>query len=439
MSLNLFGKNVVVYGAGISGVSAYDLVRSMGGRAIIYDDDPLAERATNSAGVFVNADVIVLSPGVATEKDFLYDAKLENKLVISELELASACTRAKEIAITGTNGKTTTTMLVDSILKASGKSSRALGNIGVAFSSIADKLTEEDYAVIEASSFQLEGCVNFAPHIAVLLNVTPDHLERHGTMQKYMEAKSKIFAKQSEDDFLVYNADDDNIRMMIERARAYKVPFSITHPTSGGYISSGFVCFKGRPILPLDELSFKGRELENVVASVCVASLCEVSPYVIAKAVSDFKPERFRRQLVGKICGIEVYNDSKATNVYSCLSACEAMDGDFVLIMGGARREEDFDDFFRQVPITLKHIVVTGENKREIMACAFDRDFESIEPAVDLQDAFDKAYAYARENKLKSIVFSPSSKSFDNFKNYVERGEAFDKIAREKGVQKVKG
>ena len=437
--MDLIGKNVVIYGAGISGVSAYELVREKGGRAIIYDDDSMAERATNSAGVFVGADVIVLSPGVSSQKDFLYDAKLENKLVISELELASACTHATEIAITGTNGKTTTTRLIDTILRTAGKSSRALGNIGTAYSSIADKLDENDFAVIEASSFQLEGCLNFAPHIAVLLNVTPDHLERHGNMQKYMDAKAKIFARQTEDDFLVYNADDDKIEGMIIGARAHKVPFSITHPTDGAYISSGFVCFKGKPILPLDEIDFKGRELENVVAAVGVASILNVSPYAISKALADFKPDAYRRQLVGRIDGIEIFNDSKATNVYSCLSACEAMDGDFVLIMGGARREEDFDDFFRQVPITLKHVVVTGENQNDIMSCAFDRDFSSIESAPTLKEAFERALAYARENKCKSLLFSPSSKSFDRYKNYVERGKDFDKIVAScKGFERAR-
>ncbi|MBQ9276220.1 MAG: UDP-N-acetylmuramoyl-L-alanine--D-glutamate ligase, partial [Clostridia bacterium] len=164
--MNLIGKNVVIYGAGRSGIAAYELATDMGAKAVIYDDDPAASRATNSTGVFSGADVIVLSPGVSSVKDFLYDAKLENKTVVSELELASSVTKAVQIAITGTNGKTTTTRLVDWIFKTAGKSSRAVGNIGVAFSTIADKLTEEDIAVIEASSFQLESCVSFAPHIA---------------------------------------------------------------------------------------------------------------------------------------------------------------------------------------------------------------------------------------------------------------------------------
>ena len=428
--MDLFGKNVVIYGAGVSGLSAYDLVRANGGRAIIFDDNPLAERATNSTGVFSGADLIVLSPGVPTGKDFLYDARLENKLVVSELELASSCTAAKQIAVTGTNGKTTTTRLIDAILKAAGLSSRALGNIGVAFSSIADKLDEHDFAVVEASSFQLEGCLNFSPHVAVLLNITPDHLERHGTIERYMEAKAKIFAKQKEDDILVYNADDERILKLIERSRAIKVPFSIARPVDGGYISSGFACFKGKPILALEDVDFFGRELEDVLAAICVSAMLGVSGYTISKAVAAFKRDEYRRQTIGEIDGVKIVNDSKATNVYSCLSACEAMDGDFVLIMGGARREEDFDDFFDKIPLTLKRIVVCGENEREILSSAHSHDFEDIDVSEDLSSAFSRAYECARDKRCKAILFSPSSKSFDKYANYIERGRAFDKIVK---------
>ncbi|MBR4800205.1 MAG: UDP-N-acetylmuramoyl-L-alanine--D-glutamate ligase [Clostridia bacterium] len=430
--MNLIGKNVVVYGAGVSGTSAYELAKDMGAKVIIYDDDPSASRATNSVGVFSGADVIVLSPGVSSEKDFLFDAKLENKTVISELELASSVTQAEQIAITGTNGKTTTTRLIDSIFKAAGRSSRAVGNIGVAFSSIADKLTKDDVAVIEASSFQLEGCINFAPHVAVLLNVTPDHLERHGCMRKYVEAKSKIFARQTEKDFFVYNADDDVICGLLDKIVAKKVPFCLTHPmTDGAYISSGFVCFKGAPILSVEEMDFKGRELENVLAAVAVAMIYGVSPYAVSKAITTFKKDKYRRELLAVKDGISIFNDSKATNVYSCLSACEAMDGDFVLIIGGARREENFDELFAHLPTTAKRIVVCGENEKEILLAAHNCDFDSVDTASDLKTAFSLAYEYARAHRLKNLLFSPSSKSFDAFENYEKRGAAFERIVKE--------
>lgn len=173
--MKLVGRNVVVYGAGASGISAYELLREKGARAIIYDDDPTRERATSSIGVFKDADLIVLSPGVNPDKDFLLDARLENKTVTSELNLASSVCVAEQIAITGTNGKTTTTLLIDHILKRAGIHSHAVGNIGVPFSSIADKLDATETAVIEASSYQLENSAGFSPDIAVLLNIKPDH------------------------------------------------------------------------------------------------------------------------------------------------------------------------------------------------------------------------------------------------------------------------
>ena len=264
-----------------------------------------------------------------------------------------------------------------------------------------------------------------------MLNITPDHLERHGTMQKYVAAKSKIFARQTEHDIFVYNADDDKIRGLLGGVVAEKVPFSIIKPErEGAYISSGFACFTGEPIVALDELRFKGRELENVLAAIATTMSLGVSPYAISKAASSFNPDAYRRQLVKNEDGISVFNDSKATNVYSCLSACEAMDGDFVLIVGGARREEKFDELFAQIPTTLKHIVVCGENKTEILSSAYEAGFESIEVAVDLRRAYSSAYAFAKVHHAQNILFSPASKSFDSYKNYEERGRAFDDVVK---------
>ena len=285
--MKLVGRNVVVYGAGASGISAYELLREKGARAIVYDDDPTRERATSSIGVFKDADLIVLSPGVNPDKDFLLDARLENKTVTSELNLASSVCVAEQIAITGTNGKTTTTLLIDHILKRAGIHSHAVGNIGVPFSSIADKLDATETAVIEASSYQLENSVGFSPDIAVLLNVKPDHLTRHATMKNYVNAKANIFRAQSESDYLVFNADDEEVANVVCEAISQKVPFSTDHTEpSGAYISSGFVCFRGNPIIPVDEIDFKGDELQNVLAAVAVCMIKGVSAFCTASALA---------------------------------------------------------------------------------------------------------------------------------------------------------
>ena len=209
--MNLTGKTVVVYGAGISGISAAQLVRDHGGRAVIYDDNPTKSHSTSCTSVFNDCDIVVVSPGVPSGNEHVLDARLGGKQVLSELEFASLFCRAEQIAVTGTNGKTTTTLLIDHILKYARIPSHAVGNVGAAFSSIADKLDAMEVAVIEASSFQLEGARYFAPDIAVMLNITPDHLDRHGNMARYIGAKANVFLRQSESDVAVYNADYANV------------------------------------------------------------------------------------------------------------------------------------------------------------------------------------------------------------------------------------
>jgi UDP-N-acetylmuramoylalanine--D-glutamate ligase len=425
--MKLKGKNVVIYGAGISGMSAYELVKEKGARAaVIYDDDPAKPHATSSVGVFDAADVIVLSPGVASEKDFLLDAKLENKVIISEMELASRFCMAEQIAVTGTNGKTTTTLLIDHIFKCAHLISHAVGNIGVAFSAIADKLDATEIAVVEVSSFQLESAIDFAPDYAVILNVTPDHLERHGTMERYATAKANIFLKQSECDVIVYNDDDEYIQKMVPLMVAKRVPFSVSRPVDGAYISSGLICFKGKPVVELEDIDFSGRELENVLAATAVCMSHGVNAYTVASALISFKRPDFRRKVSAVIDGVSFFNDSKATNVYSTLSGAESMDGDTVLILGGAKRCENFNELFEKLGSNIKYIVVTGENAEDIYSCAKAAEFQNICIADDLKQATDVAFAQAKADGIKNILFSPSSKSFDRYSSYAERGRAFD-------------
>lgn len=427
--MRFVGKNVVIYGAGISGLAAYELVREKGAKAIIYDDDQKAEHATNSTGVFDGADIIVLSPGIEANKDFLLDARLDNTLVISELSLASKLCDAEQIAVTGTNGKTTTTMLIDHILKRAGLHSHAVGNIGVPFCSIADKLDATETAVIEASSFQLENSPDFAPDIAVLLNIAPDHLSRHKTMQNYINAKANIFRSQSEQDIAVYNADDEYIRGLIPQINAKKVPFSIEHiEPDGAYLSSGFACYKGRPIVALEDIDFKGKEIQNVLASIAVCMQKGVSEFCIASAITDFAKPKYRRQFTRKIHGIDVYNDSKATNVSACLCACESVE-DCVLILGGQKGQEDFDELFANMPSNVKGFVACGENSDLIFEKGKAHGFD-VSVRENITDALECALTKAGEAGAKSVLFSPASKSFDKYKNFEERGRVFDAIAQ---------
>ncbi len=431
----LSGKNVVVYGGGLSGLAAQQLVRDLGARAILFDDDASVSGATDNVRVFEKADMIILSPGVDKNRDFLLDAKLSGTTVIGELELASSVCRAKQIAITGTNGKTSTTMLIKHILDCAGKSAVAVGNIGAPFCAVADKLDALETAVIEASSFQLESAINFSPDVAVMLNISPDHLERHKSMEKYISAKANIFAKLTECDVAVYNADDEKAVELAEGCQAKKVPFSMTRPVCGAYLSSGFVCYKGSPVVELCETPFCGKETENLLAATAVC-MCEgVSRYTVASAATSFKKPRYRRERAGSIDGINLINDSKATNIASALSALEGAESGCVMIMGGCLREEDFGYFFAQADKTkLKAVSAYGENSSEIAARAKENEVRT-ECAESIDAALDNALKLAKEADVREILFSPASKSFDMFSGFEERGRAFAAAARARGAK----
>ena len=426
--MNLLGKNVVVYGGGISGLSAYELAKEKGARVMIYDDND-RPHTTSSSGVFARADVIVLSPGIASGNPHVLDARLEGKLVIGEIELASQFCQGEQIAVTGTNGKTTTVKLIDHILKSAHINSYAVGNIGVAFSSICDRLDALDTAVVEVSSFQLESVKSFSPDIAVLLNIKPDHLERHETIDRYISAKSNIFMHQCECDVVVYNADDENIADLVPFMKAKKVPFSMSKPVDGAYLSSGFICYKGMPIVEAEDVDAKGVELENVLAAVAVTMSKGISRYTIASALCSFSRPQFRRTKIAELHGVKIYNDSKATNIASTLSAISAMNGDTVLLLGGAKRMEDFDELFSVLDKRVVGIVVFGENRNEI-ALSADRYNIHVEVFDTIENGVDRAFELAKALCAENLLFSPASKSFDCFSSYEERGRYFDKLVK---------
>ena len=428
--MNLTGKTVVVYGAGVSGISAAQLVRDMGGRAVIYDDNPKKSHSTSNTAVFRDCDIVVTSPGVRSDNELLLEARLAGKQVIGELEFASLFCAAEQIAVTGTNGKTTAVMLIDRILKCAHVPSHVVGNIGTAFSAVADKLDAMETAVIEASSFQLEGMRFFAPDIAVMLNITPDHLDRHGSMERYIGAKANVFLRQAESDFAVYNADDPNVLSLEPVMRARKVPFSLTRPVDGAYLSSGFVCFRGKPVVSVEDIDMSGRELEDVLAAVAVAAVKGVSFYAMSYALASFRRPEYRREECGSVGGVKVFNDSKATNVFSTVSAAESMAGDTVLILGGADRGEDFDELFASLPRTVKGAVVTGENAEKIASAAREHGFAPLSESPTIADACADAVELARMLDCGNVLFSPASKSYDRYSSFVERGRAFDAAVR---------
>src|SRR3954451_5888427 len=337
--MELKGKKVLVVGLGKSGLAAALFLRRRGAQVTVSDirsaellahDIPaLLEEGINvEAGghgllTFRRQDLIVVSPGVPLDTPELVQVRNFGLPIIGELELAARFLKGNSIAITGSNGKTTTTTLVGEILKAAGLPTLVAGNIGVPVISLTDDSTEETWSVLEVSSFQLESTETFHPRIAVILNITPDHLDRHGTFENYALAKERIFAAQDENDFVVLNADNARSAAASARSKARVYWFSLEHPApQGAWVEAGHVVFrmaKDAPletIMPLSAIPLKGEHnVENVLGAVCASRLAGASPEVIRGAVENFKAVEHRLEFVATINGIHFYNDSKATNV----------------------------------------------------------------------------------------------------------------------------
>ena len=357
--MELKGKKVLVVGLGKSGLAAALFLRRQGAQVTVSDirsAESLAKEipALLEEGVMVEAgghglltfrrqDLIVVSPGVPLDTPELVQARNFGRPVIGELELAARFLKGKILAITGSNGKTTTTALAGEILKESGLPTLVAGNIGVPVVGLIDESTENTWSVLEVSSFQLETTEQFHPKIAVILNITPDHLDRHGTFENYALAKERIFAAQDASDFAVLNADNPRTAEAAARSHAPVFWFSAKHSVAqGAWAESGNVVYRSAPdaavetILPLAKIPLKGEHnVENVLAAVCAARLAGVAAGVIARAIENFKAVEHRLEYVDTINCVDYYNDSKATNVDATEKAVAAFPGGIHLILGG--------------------------------------------------------------------------------------------------------
>lgn len=421
------GKNVLIYGYGKSGKAAAKLLNRRGANVRVYDDDYSKKDYLifeEWAEDFKNIDLVIISPAVSSLKSKVLDLKLNGVPVISEIELGYETCYGDVIAVTGTNGKTTTTRLIDKIISESGIVSYAVGNIGTPFCEVSDKVKAGEVVVLEVSSFQLEGVRNFSPEISVLLNIEPDHLDRHKTIENYEELKSRIFAKQGEGDFLVANIGDERVAALSKRANCAVIPFSLNGKCEGAYIESGTVFFNGEEILDVSLSPFRGRELENLLAAVCVAKIRKADNAAIKRAVSDFKKPPHRVELIGIKNGKSIFDDSKATNISATISAVEGITDDTVLILGGSDKGEEYPLLFEHIGKNIKRVLVCGENAKSIMHAARLCGYREITECDSLENCVELAY----EGDERNILFSPASKSFDRFSGYAERGDKFKEI-----------
>lgn len=443
MTSNLAGKSILVVGMARSGLATAEFLSKRGAHVTVSDRRPaaaleaemhlLAERSVecetggHSVERFLRSDLIVVSPGVPLSIPPLESARQAGKEIISEIELASRSLQGRVIAITGTNGKTTTTTLIGEILRTAGFPVQAGGNIGTPLISLVESSRPGCWNVVELSSFQLEAVPSFRPDVAVILNITADHLDRYRSLDEYTQAKFNIFGSQSSDDFLVLNAEDPRLVPAASQARSQVYWFSGSRSVARGAFCDGkqMLLRIGNSIesvLPRQSVPLKGQHnLENVAAAMTAVRLAGVASEKIAAGVQSFRAVEHRLEPVAEIGGVWFYNDSKATNVDATIKALEAFESGLILILGGRDKGGDFRALTAPVRQRVKHLVLLGEAREKIRlqldGTAPMTEASSMERAVQL--SFQQAKAG------DTVLLAPACASFDMFQNYEHRGREF--------------
>ena len=449
------GRRIVILGMGRSGIAAARLLRRNGLAPTVSEMRPAdqvaealarlaplgieTETGGHSAETLQRADLLVPSPGVSPEREPLRSALKRGVPVVSEIELAYSFCRSRIVAVTGSNGKTTTTHLIGALLSAAFAKVEIGGNIGRPFSEFADRLTEHDIAVLELSSFQLQLIDRFRAQVAVLLNLTPDHLDRHRDFRSYVRAKSRLWANQRGEDLLVYNADDVHVRRAVRNAPARTMAFS----TARAKRSEAAVTLKGVPgaaisgsALRIDDAEreidlsawrLPGRHnLANAAAAVAAVQPFAVPVEIIESALSRFRPLPHRLELLEPVRGIAFVNDSKATNSDSVRCALESFDQPILLIAGGLGKEQSYTGLREPVRRRVKGLFLYGESRAKI---ARDLIPERAETFADLTCAFRAAVDCASPGDL--VMLSPMCASFDQYADYRARGDHFKQLVEQ--------
>ena len=442
--VELKNKRVLVVGIGKSGLAAARFLKKRGARVTVSDARPalliaelpmlldegfMVEAGSHGLLTFRRQDLIVVSPGVPATVPELVQVRAIGMHVIGELELGAEFLQGEVIAITGSNGKTTTTTLVGEILKAAGRTTLVGGNIGTPVVELAEESTPETWSVLEVSSFQLETVETFKPRIALVLNITPDHLDRHGSFENYAAAKARITEFQAADDLLVLNAEDVKTQLVAAKTKAQIYWFSAKRQIKQGAFVHGesifFVAKEGakpEPVMPVAEIPLAGaHNVENVLAAACAARLAGVENAVIRTAVGAFKAVEHRLEFVREFEGVRYYNDSKATNVDATVKAVEAFEGGVWLILGGKDKDSDYATMSELLRERVKAVLTIGSAaekiERQLAGVVMIERAETIERAV--------ALAHEKASAGDVVLLAPACASFDQFENYEHRGRVF--------------
>lgn len=442
------GKKILVCGMARSGVAAAQCLYECGAKVTISDNkteeqlrqalEPLAEmdirRALGGEKTDLSVyDLVVTSPGIPLTAPILKEAAAAGVPIIGELEAGAQVSRAPLYAITGTNGKTTTTTLIGEIFRNYGKTAYVVGNIGYPFTACALDATENDVAVAEVSSFQLETTTEFHPHVAVMCNITEDHLNRHGTMAEYIRIKERIFEKMDRNDYAVLNYDDEIVRGMAQRVPCQAAFFSHRAEVQlGTYVEDGEMIFvkdgKKKKVIRVDEIYIPGEHnLENALAAAALTLLAGVPIKVVAHTLKTFQGVEHRIETVRTVDGVTYINDSKGTNVDASIKAVRTMRVGTVLLAGGYDKHTDFTPFAREIRESRIHTVVTlGDTAKQIEDALASVGFENFVHADTFEDAVNRARALAKPGE--NVLLSPACASFDMFDDYEQRGRVFKEI-----------
>ncbi len=430
--MQLAGIEALVVGMAKSGVAAVELLQRQGARVRATDIRPEAAEVAAPLGVpfspqtprvFDGADLIVLSPGVPADLPELEAARARGVEIIGEVELAAPYLKGEIIGITGSNGKTTTTALVGHILTECGLPVQVGGNIGRPVAAMVETSRTGQWNVLELSSFQLETIRSFRPRIAVALNVTPDHLDRHASFANYSAAKGRLFEAQEAEDFAVLNADDETCVAYGKHSRAAVRWFSTSRRVEpGAWLDGGHLYLEGQELLPAADLPIRGlHNVENTLAAAMAAGLAGAACPAIAAAIRSFRAVEHRLEFVRTVNGVAYYNDSKATNVDAALKALDAFDDGLWVILGGKDKGAPYGPLRRPLESKARAVLLIGAAASRIR-----KELEGATPMFDC-GSLDQAvrYAFAHARAGDTVLLAPACASFDQFQSYEHRGRVF--------------
>lgn len=443
-------EKVLVVGTGKSGIAATQLLLRTGKLPVLFDSNAELDKDEILGKLSLSGDEkkqveivlgdlteeekkalsgVVLSPGVPTDTEFVNDLRNRGLLISGEIELAFEKEKGAVLAITGTNGKTTTTTLLGEIMKATGKKTFVVGNIGNPYTLEAEKTDADSVTVAEISSFQLETIHTFRPRVSAILNITPDHLNRHHTMENYVKAKQDITKNQTKEDYCVLNAEDPYTDAFLEQCPATVILFSSQRELADGYFYADECIYKAvqgkkQKLMNIHEMRLLGmHNVENVMAAIAMADAYGADMEVILGVVRDFKAVEHRIEYVKTVRGVDYYNDSKGTNPDAAIKGIGAMVKPTYLIGGGYDKQSEYDEWIESFGGKVRKLVLLGQTREKIADCAKKHGFTDYIFVDDLQQAVDYCAEHAKEGE--AVLLSPACASWGMFPNYEVRGKMF--------------